>query len=602
MLNTQNLHTHRLFYGGGFNQVQVHDNSQLATEVLSQFELTGSEHDVVWRSWLGDDRIVALDERGNLYIWPFQSGVKVAVAPLLKLGLMPFKDVSLQGSTLWLMARRQGERFSEVRLFRIDLDSLQVTEYPPCEFDFVGGSMVALESGDFVFYQHSGKPGYKFRTHGLVRYAPQSGQTTPVSLTGKPAPETISVRETFFFHQRHGLALTANAESLRAVQSADGQTAYQFELQLIDFHRQQVRWSRPVRTLLPNQIADEYDCDELVEALDAIAGGDHSASHNDALQSFIECLTCVYLSDDGEQIWLAWQDGYVQCLSSQGELLSPLYQLQRVAPNGERASLSHWHDQLTILDVKNEGQEPANSILTLAIGDPEWATLWQVVLPTAAPVPLCEAAESKPVLCQRTHFDLQLPAPLMGTPMTSGQVDIPCGDLEEQGDRLASLERLNALMPAWQTYFERNIQAGHLFFAFVATQPGGDKVQSEKHFFPAVAAGSDEGRELLAELIEQFTRWPCASRLMGQAGAPVLADAVLSLIDRVEYLPVLARYFCAIGQQESALRYHLNRTLPAIREIHAGTSELTAFNQQLPPPWNNLDHTVVSTCDYDDEY
>ncbi|MBY5980744.1 hypothetical protein [Ferrimonas balearica] len=601
MLNTHTLRTHRLFYGGGLNQVQVHDESQTPTALLSQFELAGSEHDMVLLSWLGDDRIVALDERGNLYLWSFRPGIKEAIEPVLALDLLSFKDASLQGSTLWLMARGQGERLSQRRLFRIDLDALQVTQYPPCEFDFVGGSMVALENGDFAFYQRSDKPGYPFRTHGLVRYASQSGQVSLLPLTGKPAPETISVRETFFFQQRHGLALTANTGSLTAIQGADGETAYQFELQLIDFHRQQVRWSRPVRALLPNQITDEYDCDELVEALDAIAGGDQRACHNDELQRFVECLTSATLSDDGERIWLGWQDGCVQCLSLQGELLSPLYQLQQVTRKGERASFCPWHDQLTLLDVKTEGHAPASSILTLSMGDPEWATLWQVALPSVASGSLCQGPEPQPALCQRIGVDLQLPEPLLGTPVPSGQLDIPCRDTEEQGDRLASLKQLNALMPALATHFEHHTQAGHLFFAFVAPQPGGDKVQSEKQFFPAVAAGNDQDRGQLAQLIEHFSHWHCASRLMGQAGAPVLADAVLSLVDRAEYLPLLARYFNAIGQQESVQRYHLNRTLPALREIHAGTSELVAFNQQVPPPWNNLNHTVVSTCDYDDD-
>ncbi|WP_047043045.1 hypothetical protein [Vibrio mexicanus] len=80
----------------------------------------------------------------------------------------------------------------------------------------------------------------------------------------------------------------------------------------------------------------------------------------------------------------------------------------------------------------------------------------------------------------------------------------------------------------------------------------------------------------------------------------MLADAVLSLVDKAEYLPVLTRYFQSIATSTENQAFHCNQTLPAIRESHAGTEALTLFEQQVPWPWNDPAHSIAQPDPYDD--
>lgn len=639
---------HRLYYDG-LIQLQIVNRTGANVQLLSQFELLGSRNcELILVEWLDDEQFIAMDSMGRIYSAVFSSGInrlqtdnssKKSLTALTSLELYPTKDACFSHGKLWLTGAKQGGRASDKSLYCVDIalahkramsrvvqdkDALNIVStdisHYKLPFRFVSGSMVCVADNEFVFYQRE-----KRRVHQLVSFNPLTSETTVHPLEGKPAPTEISFRSTFFMDNQRGIALLANAETVSFAEHVDAKSIglssddaealnFDFVLQLIDFKQKKTQWSRSVRALNPSQICAKYQADELVESLSAIAAGDTSSSHHDELQTFIECLTSAGVAADGKSIWLGWQDGMVQQLSLTGECIAPLHQLMQRNSKGELRKLLVFEHEPVMVQAQIDSQ------LIVAVGEEEDARIWSMDLANKQLGSSASLVQSYsgcstdtrnhqcivPVVCQPQAFSLDIPARLTEVPALSGQVDIFCQDINCTSARQVSLERLSGLMPKLQIHYEGlnendlspvNPRQQSLFFSFVSQRVSGCSAQSEYDLF-ATAGYDEKGAALLASIIKQFAGWRGAALFSGLKGAPVMADAVLALADKSEYLDVLAEYFCAIGGQEPIHPFHVHRTMAVIREQHAETPELTAFMEKVPWPWNDVSFTVANVDDY----
>ncbi|WP_104040374.1 hypothetical protein [Vibrio hyugaensis] len=327
---------HQLYHGGT-NQLQVVEDTEQGVTLHSQFELTGSTGDVVMTDWLakGSAYFVAVDNVGQFYIGQLSKRGKYNLSACFSLTVYPTEDICFYQGQVWLVAAKQSGRFSHKQLFVVDLTqavdavsnlmqtqlgdhfSKWISEYD-VPFDFERNSMVCTAHNELVFYQRS-----EHGSHQLVCFNPVTAHVQEIPLTGKPAPDYISVRNTFFQDKARGLVLLANAETVRLSSSesrvdtdlqddSHHQQRFDYSLQLIDLNQKQVSWSRTVRSLRVSQICSDYEAEDIVEALTSIAQGDLDSEHHEGLQTFIECLTSAVFAKDGNSIWLAWQDGVVQ--------------------------------------------------------------------------------------------------------------------------------------------------------------------------------------------------------------------------------------------------------------------------------------------------
>lgn len=634
---------HRLFYDG-FIQLQIVKGSGFNVELLSQIELLDSGNsELLLAEWLDNGRFIAVDSTGQIYSSGFSSVScelsscevsgstnKPSLSSMMSLDLYPTKDACFYNGKLWLIGAKRGGRRSAESMYCINIahalkramrsGSFELLSTDICCFEmpfrFVNGSMVCVADNEFVFYQRE-----KHRVHQLVSFNPLTSETKVHPLEGKSTPTEISVRNTFFMDNKRGIALLANTESLVLAQPLEDASklsmkapSFGFVLQLINFQQKKALWSRTVRVLSPSQICADYEAEDLVESLMAIAAGDNSSSHHDELQTFIECLTSASVSSDGKSIWLGWQDGTVQQLSLTGDAISPLYKLMKDSINGKRRSVQVFAHEPVVIKGQLDKQ------LIVAVGEDEDACIWQVELLDKQGVFFIKQAESYystvsecrsqgesqkqnpvntviPVVCQSAEFNLIMPTRLMELPSLNGQIDICLQDVNDTAAKIGSLEKLNALMPKLKSHYLKSGQTS-LFFGFVTQLIDSCSVQSEYELF-ASAAYDEKGAALLAEVIKQFASWPCAAQLKGHKGAPVMADAVLALADKRQYLAILAEYFCAIGGQEPIHPFHVNRTMLVLREQHADTPELAAFMAKVPWPWNDASFSVANGGDYE---
>ncbi|GIU33976.1 hypothetical protein L2719_17755 [Shewanella schlegeliana] len=631
---------HRLFYDG-LIQLQIVKCSGFNTELVQQFELLGSSNcDLLLADWIDNGRFIAVDSTGRIYSSDFSSASnslcsevrveanKPGLSAIVSLELYPTKNACFCNGKLWLVGAKQGGRRSAESMYCINIEHVLRRGRKSSSFEllssdihcyampfrFIDGSMVYLADNEFVFYQRE-----KRRMHQLVSFNPQTSETKVYPLEGKSAPTEISFRNTFFMDNKRGIALLANTETLTLAQPSDNASklsaeapSFDFVLQLIDFQQKKTLWSRSVRTLSPSQICADYDAEELVESLIAIAAGDMSSSHHDELQTFIECLTSVTVNADGNSLWLGWQDGVVQQLSLTGECISPLYQIMQVMRDDSlRSVLVFGHEPVVI-------QGKIDNHLIIAVGEEEDARIWSMELADKQGTPPTKQVESHhntasecqslnqkespansvaSVVCQQVEFSLAMSTRLTEVPSSNGQVDICLQDVNDTKAKVHSLEKLNTLMPKLEAHYLQSDQTS-LFFGFVSQQVNGCSIQSEYELFSS-AAYDEKGAALLASIIKQFASWPCAAHLSGLKGAPVIANAVLALADKREYLDTLAEYFCAIGSQEPIHPFHVHRTMAVILEQHAGTPELAGFMATVPWPWNDASYTVPNVGDYD---
>ena len=618
---------HRLYYDG-LIQLQVVKQGEFHVELFSQFELLGSHNcELLLAEWLDDERFIAVDSVGRIFSGLFNAtdSSKVSLSAIASLELYPTEDACISKGKLWIVGAKQGGRRSVKSLFCVDiafcvdsalaqerainilekandfeLNTADITRYE-MPFNFVKGSMVCVQGTEFVFYQRE-----KRRMHQLVSFNPITAETQVYPLQGKPAPEEISVRNTFFMDNKLGVALLANTETLSLLEASDGNHRFNYELQFIDFKLKKVMWSRKVRSLEPSQICATYQLEELVESLSAIAAGDNSSSLHDELQTFIECLTSATISADGNSIWLGWQDGVLQQLSLTGESILPLYKLMQDSSNGKQRSVQVFGHEPVVIKGQVDQQ------LIVAVGEDEDARIWEMELVESHHNTASEcqslneslnasqgdspAKSLVSVTCQQVDFSLTMPSRLAQLPTMNGQVDICLQDVNDTAAKICSLVTLNALMPKLESHYLKTGQTS-LFFGFVNQQVNGCVVQSEYDVF-ASAAYDEKGAELLASMIKQFSSWSCAANILGQKNAPIMANAVLALADKRQYLAIIAEYFIAIGAQEPIHPFHVNRTMMVIREEHAGTPELADFMAKVPWPWNDASFTVANVGDY----
>lgn len=633
--NEYSFQHHRLYYDG-LLQLQVVKQNGLHVELHSLFELLGSHNcELVLAEWLDDKRFIALDSTGRIFSAVFNAADsrKVSLSAIASLELYPTENACICNGKLWVVGAKLGGRRSVKSLFCVDIalaheraiKSLQkvnhfefnaadITGYE-MPFKFVDGSMVCIADNEFVFYQRE-----KRRMHQLVSFNPMTAEVNVYPLEGKPAPTEISFRNTFFMDKKRGIALFANTETLslsgnKAVALTNGEPSFNFELQFIDFKQKKALWSHMVRALKPSQICAKYQAEELVESLSAIAAGDTSSSHHDELQTFIECLTSASVSADGNSIWLGWQDGVVQQLSLTGERMSPEFNLMQENSNGKQRSVQIFGHEPVVIKAQIDKQ------LIVAAGESEDARTWKMEIVDKQEYLSTTQSDNHDkagsewqsqsqnqshkensangdvsVVCQPLECSLVIPASLAEVPTLSGQVDICLQDVNDTEAKVRSLEKLNSLMPTLKIHYHQSNQAS-LFFGFVNQQVDGCAVQSEYDVF-AAAAYDEKGAELLASIIEQFASWNSAADLTGLKGAPIMADAVLGLADKRQYLHILAKYFIAIGGQEPIHPFHVNRTMMVIREQHADTPELADFMAKVPWPWNDVSFTVPNVGDY----
>ncbi|MGS0679627.1 hypothetical protein ACVBIL_00560 [Shewanella sp. 125m-7] len=635
-LHEYSFQHYRLYYDG-LIQLQIVNACGLNVELHSQFELLGSCNcELLLAEWLDNERFIAVDSSGQIFSAVFNAAnsSKVSLSAIASLQLYPTEDACISNGKLWIVGAKQGGRRSAKSLFCVDialaqerainsltmvndleLNMADITRYE-MPFKFVNGSMVCVADNEFVFYQRE-----KRRMHQLQSFNPLTSETQIHPLEGKPAPTEISVRNTFFMDKRRGIALLANTETLsiaapsaEAAELSTEALSFNFVLQLIDFKQKKVHWSRCVRSLKPSQICAAYQAEDLLESLTEIANGDTSSSHHDELQTFIECLTSASIAVDGHSIWLGWQDGVAQQLSLTGERISPEFKLMQGSSNGKLRSVQIFGHEPVVIKGQIDKQ------LIVAVGEHEDARIWQMELADKLGAPSTKQAESHhntasgcqnlneshkesptnsvvSVVCQQVEFSLAMPTKLTVVPSSNGQVDLCLQDVNDTEAKISSLENLNTLMPKLEAHYQQGKQTS-LFFGFVTQQVNGCSVQSEYDLF-ASAAYDEKGAELLGSIIKQFASWNCAADLSGLKGAPVMADAVLALADKRQYLDVLAKYFIAIGGQETIHPFHVHRTMAVIREQHADTPELADFMAKVPWPWNDVSFSVPNVGDYD---
>ncbi|WP_104040375.1 hypothetical protein [Vibrio hyugaensis] len=263
-------------------------------------------------------------------------------------------------------------------------------------------------------------------------------------------------------------------------------------------------------------------------------------------------------------------------MSLQGDNISPLYQLVQLNQAGEQRGLSFDHDLLTI-----QGQ--INQCLFVAVGEEEYASLWQCTVPSVNPDEFTfDGATNTHLVCERPEINLTIDGAEHFQPSATGQVDIACRDLSCNTARLAALQQLEVLMPQLRLYYQAHPQSEALYFAFIEQQIAGCISQSEYDFF-ASAAYDDKCACLLANIVKQFASWGVGGHLKGLKGIPVLAE-----------------YFNALDNQPPIHPFHVHRTMAVIRDTHADTPELARFLQRLPWPWNDTEFTVPNVGDYDE--
>lgn len=585
------LHHHRLFYEG-LNQVQIYQPGPGGRKLHSQIELMGSDCDLVLLQWL-DCRCVqwlAVDESGRIFLGATNTGVKQTINPFITLDVRHIKDASVVGSQIWL-SLTDNETRGGLKLVGLELSSGELTYEHMLPKGLEGGTMVPVDDGDFVFYRRqSGKQGQL--EHDLVRFSTSTDTVHEFSLPGTPAPDELSCRDTFFMHKAHGCALMVDASSAaRHIDATQGTDTYLQQVILADFRRPELSWCQPVRTLsLAQMETDDDDAEELKASLDELAAGEVKRSLHHAMQKFAECLTSCITIDDGNKLWLGWQDDKVLCVGRDGASRSPLYQLARDA----EGKPLHW-DELEVLSLLDAND---NSLL-VAKGELEFAPRWRVTLPSQ--VKPHSMSESALLIADKASAQLEVPAALM-LPSASGQLDLACEDLQDYACVLACLNKALEMMPTLQQHYEAMSaeQLAATGFQLAFYNPDGGKYSCDSEYDVLPKGYADEAVEVaIAKLVEAVSGWSFAGKLSGYKGQPVLADGVMVLSQKAEYLPLLARYFNAIKTDGCVHPYHIRNTLPVIRERHAGSQALATFLAAIPYPFNDELFTLPDPDDYD---
>ena len=586
-------------------QIQVLENSSPA-RLLWQCELPETQDAKLTLLEAMDDRfLVAVTDKGKVFLGDLGRRQMPQVAEL---------PCSFDSGTwleptqqrLWLAGHFRQQPLNGRRLLALDLmTGTLAADWPIDDRDLDLTTLTRRSDGQFAFYGRNSKPGYKFREHWIHSINPDNGEQQRCPLPSKPTPENITVRPWLFQDKARGLALMPAADTLTQV----GEDSFAFEVQLLDLNLGEVVWKRVVRHIHLAQVGDEHRHRSLGEALGRIAAGQYAHTDSDAWQTLLSCLTGAWFDPELPEIWLGWQDGTLQKIGLDGQRLSPLYRLgEQTADGGCRTPIYFDHERL-VPTGRNLDR------LTLAYGF-ECDEHLEATLPEpVAAAPLEEEPQwlaCRPLMGQR----LEIPETLQAQPGPSGCVHITTTDLHSAEGRQQALDQLLRLLPALQEnlcdtqrgdsgWLGRQLgrvkprQEAPRQALYLAFSDGLDRTRSEKQFFHE-AIHHEGCAPLIARLIDHFSRWPCAARLVGHDGEPPLANATYALCLAPEQLPLLANYFCAIGGGEEVSPFHINRTLAVIREHHAGTPELAAFLATVPWPYNDATFTKHERDPYDD--
>lgn len=579
-----------LSYVGGIH-IQVIEPGE-TPNVVFQWELPETkENSLSLLAPLDQHRFVATTETGKVFVVDCATEV---VSQVANLSCRPFSGHWLDADQqqIWIAAHFSGKQLTGLQLACLCLNSGDLLcHWPIEEPDIELETLTQTEDGQFSFYGLHHKAGYKFRSHFLYRIDPSNGAQHKLPLDSKPVPVDIAIRPWLFQDKGRGLIALPYADCLQKTE--DGQ--YEYELQLIDLNRSQILWTKSVRPFSLEQITD-YDEEETEAALDRIASGKYAHTDNDHWQTLISCLTGVWFDPGKDEMWLGWQDCTLQCISLNGEQVSPLYAVGTQSRDG--CINKPWDFDLDRLAVTNR----KHNDLFLAYGF-ELEEHLQVTVPDTQKSEVEQDESQWLVAKTTTPAPLIIPDLVQSQPSLNGCIHLCCDDLETESGKRQILDRLLILLPMIETamtgtpekegLFSRLLSRGKpqsetvqpLYFAF---SDGLGRAQSEEQFFYAASVNS-ELQPLVAEAVKMFSQWSIASNVSGYEGQPPLAIAVSSLSTNPDYLPLLAQYFNAIGGGEDVHGFHINYTLATIREEHADTQALTEFLAAVPWPYNDAE-------------
>ncbi len=580
----------------GWLQVQV-INTEM-NSLIKQIELPDTEDDAhILLRWLSDYQWLAVTSLGKIFI----SDKDQETCQLL-LDLQTYSDPGCWFDTssqlLWLAgwSRRNGKKTT--LLYCINPTTGEIIH----EWDFPKNISVdcdtMMHNGKrLIWYGRNDKPGYKFRQHWIQSFSIQQKTWEQFFIASKPSPESVPVRPQLFCDYERGQFLMPFCDQVLNPTLDQ----YSYQLQKINADGS-INWQQTVRQFSCQQLSADA---ETQQALQQLASGDLSYQHNDAWMNLLQALTGVYFCPQQSTIWLGWQDGMIQQLASDGSLLSPLYQLQRA----DGRALYGFSDTIyRVVEVTREA-------ITISVGEDGDETYWQANLAQLSADNPIDTAVEIPLVC--TPFEVEpikIRAEQQLISLKTGRVQLVTSDLESNTGQQYVLEQLLTLMPTLQAQLQSVVpkkqgllhkwlhgntntsrQKQPLYFAFSDAL---GKEQREYDFFHRL---NRQHAALIAAIIEKFVHWPNAAQLIRpQKGEPVLSEAVLSICDDVQYLPLLSRYFNVIGGGEQVHPFHINRTLPVIRDEHSKTQALTDFLASVPWPYNDSTFTLKEHDEYDD--
>lgn len=598
------LHAISNYFVGNI-QIQLIDSCQ-SPKVHWQCELPASQDgQLALLEALDSQCFVAATNQGQIYTGNYANK---QIELLVKLNCISGAGYWLDKTqrTLWLSAHFNNDLLQREHLVAINLDTGELISQWPLTADGVDEQTLnPCRDGRFAFYARNGKPGYKFRQHGIYQLNPNDGEQQYTQLASKPIPLGVPLRPQLFQDKRRGLILMPAADQLTKL----APNSFAYEIQLLDLNTAEIRWTRTIRHLSLEQINQHCD-DELAPALDSIAAGNYSYTNNDAWQSLLSCLTGVWFDPDRDEIWLGWQDWHVQKIGLDGQLLSPLYRVGTQKSNGE-LSVPMPNSLERLAPVGRQG----NTLLLdydyeldqhLSVELPQ-STSQPAVLPQQEIIWLQGQPHSRPCI--------QIPTSLQAQPSPSGCVLISSADLTDTSGVTAALQQLLELMPA----LANNVAAlpqKQQGLSQLLTRKTTDKspakatlyllftdalgqVRHEEFFYDA-AHTNEQCLELIAQIVANFSQWAAAKQLSGYNDLPPFACAACCLARHKRYLPILANYFCAIGGGEDIPAFHINQTLQVIRKEHLGSQELHAFMQKVPWPYHDESFSKLEKDPYDD--
>ncbi len=508
-------------------------------------------------------------------------------------------------------------------------------------------SLTLRSDGKLALYARNDKGRFADRRQGLLLIDPDADQDNACSYLPcpfKPVPDDISIKPALFYSASTKQVFTPAADGIEITEHKD-ESVYSFALTALELETQS-SWSQTVRRMSTSQIAEEGDAENITEVLANIAEGNIRSSESDEWQDYLTSLSSIFVdssvfvnrsaldnngicadrTDTSDQIvWLAWHDGCIRALKrnpASGQVqLSALARLQTFSDKSVQPYFMNLSGGFTPVQIKGLCNSDNGRQLHIRLGDDEMGQDFyanisalmdqqgqlqlfdteQALSETEAGIILpCTPYSAEPV---------QIDPARQAVPSVTGRIQIETTDLDSAAGRLDALQQVLKLMPVIGQQLSHRHQP--LYFAF-ADVMGCE--QSEAQFFPyaALAKNADDeqpaaGFRLLLEIVRLYSEaakvLPCmdSDETAIAAQAAPLRDAVITLSEHAEALPVIVEYFNTLPTEEASVdAFHISRTLPVIRELHADTPALTDFLAQLPWPYNDSSFSKPEHDPYDD--